>query len=169
MAQSVVTACLLGLLVCVAGLVYPFRPFGTRRRAGVGAVGLFGMAFVAALGVPVPGAAPGQAAGAQAGMAVDVPSDPKGRYRLVDVQRGRPGFAVITTERNGPSGQSFAVRECSCPVQSYRYLGDAATLAEAKRERATHDTFADLVHDGKGQGSVSYHVCVFACRWLPAG
>lgn len=68
------------------------------------------------------------------------------------------GRVIIVTERRGPSGTSFLRREVDCPTRTNRQLGDAETLAEAKKPPARLPAFTPLV-----EGSISWHVSAYAC------
>jgi hypothetical protein len=78
--------------------------------------------------------------------------------------RNAAGNAVIMSQRTGPSGVSYVMRECECPVSRYRVLGQGDTAKEAKSARRPRERMADLVYDGPGRGSISYYVCAYACQ-----
>ena len=102
--------------------------------------------------------------GAPPGTAIDVPSDHKATYSVAEISKA-PGGVIILTKRDGPSGTSYVRRECTCPVLRYRVLGEGESLSAAKAPREPAEDFAKLVYDKDlGMGSVSWHVCDFACK-----
>lgn len=102
--------------------------------------------------------------GAAEGTSIDVPSDANAAYSVVDISTKVNGRVTITTNRRGSSGQTFSRRECDCGANKFRYLGDGSTLADAKKPISPPEQFVDLVAWG-GMGSVSHHVCKFACSF----
>jgi hypothetical protein len=106
----------------------------------------------------------GQSGGASAGTRVNVPSDPRSSYSVVEISPKVDGRVVILTRRSGPSGVSHSRRECDCGANTFRYLGDGATVADALRPKVPTESFVPLVGSGS-IGSVSAHVCWFACRF----
>ena len=61
---------------------------------------------------------------------VQVPSDASAIYRLVSLKRLQGNRAVITTQRDGPSGTSYSRRLVNCADGTSRYTGDGRTLSE---------------------------------------
>jgi hypothetical protein len=94
---------------------------------------------------------------------VPVPTDTRATYHAIEIAPSPIG-RVIITQRDGPSGRSFVRRECTCPVGQYRVLGDSQTAVGVMRDRP-EEPLAALVYDRVSKmGSVSWHVCDFACR-----
>ena len=166
----------------VVGFLTTIHPSGFVKTRGQGALLLVGsLALLSIAGnikdsatpqLNVPGPAPalrpaiervGDGVAASAGELVEVPSDFKAKYRIVELAKNRKGNADVMTRRDGPSGTSFARRECECPFGRFRYIGEGDTIEAARKPRSPPDKMADLVSDGKGVGSVSYHVCAVAC------
>lgn len=139
-------------IVALAAIVVPFRPFRTRLRAATSAVAVFltMMALALADGVK------------RTQTAIAVPSDTRARYTAVKIEPA-PSGALILTQRDGPSGRSFVHRECTCPVGQYRVLGEGLTADAARIARDPIETMTPLVREGN-LGSVSFHVCEFACK-----
>jgi len=90
--------------------------------------------------------------------AIPVPSDPRARYTLVS-QSGSSGGLEVVTRRSGSSGVSYTRRQINCRQMSFRYLGEGDTLEQAMTSANADRTMGPLV-----EGSISYHVAVFACR-----
>jgi len=121
-------------------------------------LGLFGTLLSGSVG-----AEGGAASGA--GAPIAVPSDGKATYSVAEISAPAGGTVIILTKRMGPSGTSYVRRECTCPVSSYRVLGEGESVADAKVPRQPAEDFADLVYDRNlGMGSASWHVCDFACK-----
>jgi hypothetical protein len=92
---------------------------------------------------------------------ISVPSDPRASYTALAIRPLANGRVEITTQRIGPSGTSFAVREIDCRTRSFRYLGEGDTRAAAEARRSPSPTMGALF-----QGSISDHVAAFACRGI---
>lgn len=88
---------------------------------------------------------------------IAVPSDSRATYTAVEVRKAG-AKRIIVTERAGPSGSSFAIREVDCVARTFRYLGEGDTLAEARQNKKS-GPMAPLVH-----GSISYYVALEACE-----
>ena len=94
-----------------------------------------------------------------AGAQIDVPSDPRASYFLLDLSRKSPANLVtITTKRIGPSGISFARRLVNCRNMTFRYTGDADTLEELRRQNLK-GPMGPLV-----DGSISDVISRYACE-----
>lgn len=83
------------------------------------------------------------------GVRVNVPSDPKASYFVID-EGGTPDLRTLTTRRVGPSGTSFARREFDCRKRTWRYLAegdtlDAMTSANAKMATLVAGSIADVM------------------------
>lgn len=176
----------LGVLIGLVGLFRPIGPIKTKWAAGlVLALSVWGVvkfpqptdqfpARATAQSAPVMPKPAGIAGpqgpiqpaviGASVGAVVSVPSDKNANYELVEISSKVGGKVKILTKRSGRSGVAFSRRECSCGNKTFRYLGDGATLAEAKRSKVPAEPFVALI-SSNGLGSVSYHVCGFACRF----
>jgi len=64
-----------------------------------------------------------------------VPADARAKYVVVgEVVVNTEGYATITTERQGPSGTSYTIREVDCSRMLARYTADADTLEEASSQ-----------------------------------
>jgi hypothetical protein len=91
---------------------------------------------------------------------IDVPTDLKAKYTVVDVKRVGGGKAEITTRRDGPSGTSYAKRLVDCGSMRFKYLGEGDTMEELSRSKPSPN-MGPLV-----TGSISYHVSMYACRTI---
>lgn len=91
------------------------------------------------------------------GTGIQVPSDPKARYWIVEGQRTTTTIVEILTHREGPSGTSFALRQIDCDKHLFRYLGEGDTLAEAKANKYITN-MGPLVPN-----SISTYIADFAC------
>ncbi len=94
---------------------------------------------------------------------IEVPTDLRAQYFLIQTSLLPNGNVVITSRREGPSGISFARRECACRTDRFRYLGEGDTLEKAMRPKSPPEQMSDLFKTGDGLGSISYHVCQYAC------
>lgn len=99
----------------------------------------------------------------RAAATIPVPTDMRAQYFVIETGRTAGGNVTITSRREGPSGTSFARRECECRTGRFRYLGEGQTLTDASRPKVPPETMADLFTTGDGLGSVSFHVCQYAC------
>lgn len=63
-----------------------------------------------------------------------VPSDSKAAYYILENTSTGGSRRIVVTQRDGPSGRSYARREIDCRTQSYRYLGEGDTLQDAQRD-----------------------------------
>lgn len=102
-------------------------------------------------------------ASSRAAATIPVPTDVRARYFVIETGRLAGGNVTITSRREGPSGTTYARRECDCRSGRFRYLGEGQTLADARRSKVPPETMADLFTTGDGLGSISYHVCQYAC------
>ena len=89
---------------------------------------------------------------------VKVPTDPKAKYTVVDLENLGTGKVEITTRRDGPSGTSYAKRLVDCHGMQSKYLGEGDTLEELASSKPSPN-MGPLV-----TGSISYHVSRYACR-----
>lgn len=96
--------------------------------------------------------------GGTMGTPFDVASDPRARYFLLNVEKGKGGNIIATTRREGPSGTSYARREIDCSAHKARYVGEGDTLAATKRAGYHVGEMGDLV-----DGSISDVASRFAC------
>lgn len=131
------------------------RP-GTRHRPNLLVILFFGVAL-ALPKTPAAAAEPPQ-------QVISVPSDQRATYRLLSVAAGKKGSAIVVTKRVGSSGQSHSRRECTCPVASFRYLGDGEALVDAMRDREPADKLAPIEATANGAWPPSFYVCIEACR-----
>jgi hypothetical protein len=116
--------------------------------------------------IPPPAPKPAQVKAAMRAtdVAVPVPSDTKATYTALRLGASGAGRTILT-RRDGPSGRSFTLRECTCPVSRYRNLGHGDTLQAALGGRGRESKMSLLHYDPSlRMGSVSWHVCEFACR-----
>lgn len=93
---------------------------------------------------------------------LNVPTDPKARYWVLEVDKAGTGQAHIVTKRVGPSGTSFARRRVDCQQGRFQYVGEGDTLAELENAHRP-SPLIKLV-----EGSISYYVSRFACRAIGA-
>lgn len=97
--------------------------------------------------------------GAHIGDRVPVPSDARSEYQVFEISNKLSGRVKILTRREGPSGRSFSFRECGCDSSTFRYLGDGDSFDAAKNGKP-EPKMTRLV-----AGSISDHVCDFACKY----
>ena len=90
---------------------------------------------------------------------VPVPTDSKASYKIVvqDVGYGKSALIVIS-QRIGPSGESFAIREVNCEASTFRYMGEGDTLDEAMNSVDDTAAMSSLV-----DGSISDYIVRAAC------
>jgi nitrate reductase NapE component len=90
------------------------------------------------------------------GVYLDVPSDPKAEYFVLEIKSLRQGLREITTRREGPSGTSFATRQVQCRPFKFRYVAEGDTYETLKRDDSF--PFGPLV-----EGSISDVISRYAC------
>lgn len=90
---------------------------------------------------------------------IPVPSDSKAEYTALQVTPKPNGLVEILSQRVGPSGISFAMREVNCRTNRARYIGEGDTRAEAMRRKNPPWEMGPLF-----EGSISWHVSQFACQ-----
>jgi hypothetical protein len=88
---------------------------------------------------------------------LDVPSDPKARYFVLE-KVGKGAERTILTKRVGPSGTSFSRRLYNCSQGTVKYLGTGDTLEQMKRSKPDAN-MSPIVN-----GSIAFHVGREACR-----
>lgn len=113
--------------------------------------------FVAAAGFLVSLAYLVCAVPAGAGELIPVPSDRNATYEALEFSPRKDGAVVVMTQRDAPNGRLYTFRECDCADSKYRVLGEGDSIEKA-RQRFPADGITTLM-----EGSVSYHVCAFAC------
>ena len=96
---------------------------------------------------------------AQEFRAVSVPSDANARYKIAILAGFERSALAVVSQRQGPSGTSYAIREVNCINQTFRYMGEGNTLQDAMANIRDTDRMAALV-----TGSISYHIAQAACR-----
>lgn len=165
MEAVLVVLLVLGFFGSVAGLIYPFRPFRTRRRALVSVVAcLIALPLIAPSSDKTgPAAAPAAVATAAvpAERDIHVPSDAQARYVVYDLTRRDDGMVEVSTRREGKSGTSYAVRLVQCAPLRFAYLAEGETREGLVRIPAPE--FSDLV-----AGSISDVISRHACDAVPA-
>lgn len=92
---------------------------------------------------------------------VPVPSDPRARYLVVEIKENRRGFLEVLSQRDGPSGRSYALREVDCRRRTFRYLGDSDSLSEALAAPGRARPGNEM--GGLVNGSISDVISKFAC------
>lgn len=91
---------------------------------------------------------------------IHIPSDPAGRYFLVDLEYAGTN-AVITTRRDGESGSSYSRRFVDCRAGTGKYVGVSATLAGL--DSSTPDPgMSNTLYE-----SIAYYVSRRACQGIP--
>ena len=65
----------------------------------------------------------------------------------------------MISERIGPSGTSYAIREVNCEANTFRYMGEGDTLEEATNNVDDSATMSPLV-----DGSISDYIVKAACN-----
>lgn len=98
-------------------------------------------------------------ASAQEFQTVSVPSDPNAGYKIAKLDGFQRSALVVISQRKGPSGTSYSIREINCLNQTFRYMAEGDTLQEAVANIRDTDRMAPLV-----AGSISYHIVQAACR-----
>lgn len=94
------------------------------------------------------------------GAPIPVRSDPaRASYYLLGWQEMPNGNREALTRRDGRSGTSYARREINCRANTFRYLGEGDTRAEAEADAPNRGRMAELV-----PGSISSEVSEFVCR-----
>lgn len=88
---------------------------------------------------------------------IEVPSDTRAFYQLVDWSRMANGNREVITSRLGSSGVSYARREVDCANWEARYLGQGATLEKASAPSHA----ADMTP--LAERTVSADIASFAC------
>ena len=68
------------------------------------------------------------------GTPVNVWSDPGAKYWIVGNTRLNDNFRLVSTRREGRSGQTYAIRLVDCSIPEFAYIGDARTFALAKMQ-----------------------------------
>ncbi|AMY68204.1 hypothetical protein [Frigidibacter mobilis] len=175
MEQILLTAASLVSVLALAGLIYPFRPFGKRRNALLAFVGC-----LLVVGALKPDAGADRTAGtvavaevkpelgvASAGATeteVKVASDPQARYFAYDLTRRDDGLVEVSTRRVGPSGTSFAIRLVQCDPLMFAYLAEADTKSDLRRSAVP--AFSVLV-DGSISDVISRYACEAADKISP--
>lgn len=89
-----------------------------------------------------------------------VPSDPHGRYYVIDISPYQMNQS-ITTIRIGKSGESYSLREIDCKQSLVRYLGTGDTLEEMMVLRPD-PKLGDIFPE-----AIAYYVARRACRGVP--
>lgn len=162
------------MLAGLAGLVYPFRPFGKRRNAIFTVIGSIIAAGFAApapqsAGTNSPAAAieknlqeaarnetQPRAIATSDGSPLSIPSDASARYFVTGIDSRTDGLVEISTRREGTSGTSFAIRLVQCDPLRFGYIAEADTETELFRDPSPQLT--ELV-----AGSISDVVAKYAC------
>ena len=93
----------------------------------------------------------------QAATPVEVPSDPKASYAIV--VKNINGAKAVITQRKGPSGTSFSIREINCLNNTFRYMGEGDSIKEMIANVHDRDPMSRLV-----RGSISYYIVKAACK-----
>ncbi|MDR5652153.1 hypothetical protein [Ruixingdingia sedimenti] len=157
MEAVLVVLAVLGFFASVAGLIYPFRPFRTRRRALVSVVAcLIALPLIAPSSNKTGPAAALATAAVPAEREIHVPSDAQARYVVYDLTRRDDGMVEVSTRREGKSGTSYAVRLVQCAPLRFAYLAEGETREGLVRIPAPE--LSDLV-----AGSISDVVSRYAC------
>jgi hypothetical protein len=91
-------------------------------------------------------------------VSIRVPSDPGAKYQILGLKRISGSIVEVTSQREGPSGTSFARREVDCVANKFRYTGDADSM----EEMSTQNLGGPM--GGLVSGSISDVISKFACR-----
>ncbi len=100
------------------------------------------------------------------GGAITVASDPKAKYWMLSNRAIGQGYRVITTQRIGPSGESFAVRLAKCGTYPrFAYIGDSDYLSSARSqaEDALNEGTRNIRLGPLTSGSISDTIVQAAC------
>lgn len=160
------------ILVAGAAHIYFILPktiaiFHTKNLGSIRVVGAFGTIFWMLSIFGGPSTSEATAVGPSADIAsnitkqvpggyLDVPSDPKAEYFVLEIKSLRQGLREITTRREGPSGTSFATRQVQCRPFKFRYVAEGDTYETLKRDDSS--PFAPLL-----EGSISDVISRYAC------
>ncbi len=90
---------------------------------------------------------------------ISIPSDSRAEYTALQITPKPNGLVEILSQRVGPSGTSFAMREVNCRTNQARYIGEGDTRAAAMRRKNPPWEMGPLF-----EGSISWHVSQFACQ-----
>jgi len=91
------------------------------------------------------------------GIRIDIPSDPKATYFVIE-KSGTPPLVVLTTKRVGPSGTSYTTREFNCVVRTAKDLADGDSLAEFRSSKKQNEKPYPFV-DGSIVDVLWQHAC----------
>lgn len=92
------------------------------------------------------------------GLLIPTPSDPGASYRILKTDKIPNGNLEVTNQRDGPPGKSFARREIDCSANTFRYLGEGDTEAEASSDSPNISEMSELTGN-----SASLDVANAAC------
>jgi len=92
---------------------------------------------------------------------VRVPSDSKATYHMV--VKNINGAKAVITQRKGPSGTSFAIREVNCGNKTFRYMGEGRTLNDALENMRLHGD-KNMRMSRVTYQSISYYIVKAACK-----
>lgn len=92
------------------------------------------------------------------GEPIEVTSDPRATYQLLQSSNLPNGNLEVLTRREGPSGVSFARREIDCGDMTFRYLGEGDTVGEAKQDSPNIGAMSEAMSTSIS-GEVARSVC----------
>ena len=93
-----------------------------------------------------------------AATSVNVPTDPRASYLILKTGKLQNGNIEVVSQRNGPSGVSYAKREVNCRNMTFRYTGEGDTLREL------NDPYQKGAMAPLTEGSISTFISRAACR-----
>lgn len=146
----------LASLAAVAGILYPFKPFGKRRNALFTLIACFVVVGVAAPPPESDARNDKYAVTPSQGEPLAIPSDPRANYYVTAMAKRTDGMIEVSTRREGPSGNSFAIRLIQCEPLRFGYISEGDTEADLVRDPSPKLT--DLLI-----GSISDVVAKHAC------
>lgn len=143
-------------LAALAGILYPFKPFGRRRNALFTLIACLVIVGVAAPSSESEHQSAKSAVSPAQGEPLAVPSDQKAKYFVIGMDKRTDGMVEISTRREGPSGNSFAIRLVQCEPLRFGYIAEGDSIADLVRDPSPKLT--ELV-----TGSISDVVAKLAC------
>jgi hypothetical protein len=88
---------------------------------------------------------------------ISIPSDANASFFVLE-KSGKGLERTIVTKRIGSSGTSFSKRFYNCKDDTVKYIGTGDTIEAMNTSRP------DLRMSSIVQGSIAYHVGIFACK-----
>lgn len=154
--ELILIALLFVTLAAMAGILYPFKPFGKRRNAFFTLIACFVLIGILADHSDDDSLAESDV-NPDREEPLAVPSDPKAKYFVTAIDKRPDGLVEISTRREGPSGTSFAIRLVQCGPLRFAYIAEGDSEKDLVRDPSPELT--ELV-----SGSISHVVSKHACE-----